>query len=87
MSESPYNRLFQICLNVGMDHCEAGQLLAEVIEDGIPHNIPIQEPETWDYELVADKDTVCGQKGIKHRMKRYNCYDTSCINEECDHWI
>jgi hypothetical protein len=45
-------------------------------------NVAIKDKD-FTYETKAAKDTPCGMKGIPHKMKRWNCYDTSCINPGC----
>jgi hypothetical protein len=52
---------------------------------------PKEEPtvENGGYTFIEDAapDTICGEKGVPHRMKRWSCYDTQCINPGCNHKI
>jgi hypothetical protein len=43
---------------------------------------PEQEPLSWTYEH-SNNLGKCGEEGIPHKMKRWNCFHTSCINEGC----
>ena len=38
---------------------------------------------SFNFERPADTKSACGKVGIPHRMKRWNCYDTRCVNPRC----
>lgn len=46
-----------------------------------------KESLDYTYECKASLDTECGKQGIVHKMKRWNCYYTSCINPGCNYSI
>jgi hypothetical protein len=39
------------------------------------------------YEQNAEQGTYCGDHGIKHKMKRWDCYRTECVNKGCNYKI
>ena len=47
----------------------------------------VKEEITGWFPMSAHPKSVCGKKGIDHRMKRWNCYSTTCINDGCNERI
>jgi hypothetical protein len=62
--------------------------------NGVEHEVGVMadEIEEWvdnqNYTFLSDsKEGKCGAEGKQHKMKRWNCYHTSCINKGCDYYI
>ena len=68
-------------LEGGVDQKLIDRIEQEIIRLAPP---PPVEPT---FVCDATPDTVCGKKGVQHRMKRWNCYSTTCLNEGCNYKI
>ena len=53
----------------------------------LPKPEPRADAGVFTFECEAAPDTICGEKGVPHRMKRWSSYDTVCINTGCNHKI